>query len=472
MIDTKRNGIIRIFTPARICPEMKIALFISVVICQSAEVLLSVWSENEACGTAPQQIYVFPIVDQKILPPEAPGNLKIPPFYSYMAPPYPLRYCGNLMPEISDDCCFSSIKNYQGVQSGIAKFLDTSNDFHSQLPATVNSNAYCRVFAGIQGNSFPYLEVFILQNSQCLDNFQCLPTGQLRIYEMPGCSGSFEELDSNSNSPLTSTTYGNITTQRVTFNTGTTKVGWVTYYPGKDLVPRYRDGLEVMETVLFVACIAAQLFICIFVFRRFRLWKTQQLFLLLVTQSLLLVFVSVKAAYYYAIFESNYAMWTLNFTQQFLFGLSTLVCTLYGTHVVIEISEPTEAKARQMYLAVLAVHFFLAGSSYLMSLYLLGNWEFNTFLMFWSRLWQVWITVYLISNMIPLSVLMFKKVGTYESSSSSSSSDDFDVWKKCQTIHQIDPYYFLVITVSYLLALLYLIISIVQMTAVLGKNQT
>jgi hypothetical protein len=446
-----------------------IALIIAVAICQSTEVILSVWPKNEACGTAPQQIYVFPVVDRYNLPPEAPGNLKIPSFYSYMAPPYPLKYCGNLMAEISDDCCFSSIQNYQGVQSGIAKFVDTSKELYPQLPVTVNSNLYCRVFAGLQGNSFPYLEVFVLQNSQCLDNFQCLSTGKLRIFEMPGCSGSYEEVDSDSNAPLTSATYGNITTQMVTFSSGTTKVGWVTYYPGKDLVPRYRDGLEVMETTLFVACIAAQLFICIFVFRRFRLWKTQQLFLLLVTQSLLLIFVSVKAAYYYAIFESNYAMWALNFTQQFLFGLSTLVCALYGTHVVVEISEPTEAKARQMYLAVILVHFFLAGSSYVMSLYLIGDWELNTFLILWSRLWQVWITVYLMGNIIPISVLMFKKIGSYESSSPSSSSDeDFDVWKKCQTIHQIDPYYFFVISISYLLALFYLIISVIQMTAVLG----
>ena len=431
----------------------------------SQEVLLSVWPKNEACGVAPQQIYVFIVNDPLSTSPTAPGNLRVPSFYSYMAPPYPYNYCGNLQAKMSDECCFSSIHNYQGVQSGIAKVLDSSVDLYSQFPITANSNMYCRVYAGIQGNSFPYKEIFALQNGECLDNFQCMPSGKIRIYDMPGCSETFEEINSNAQAPQFSSTFGNITTQLVTINSGSAKVGWVTYYPGKDLVPRYQDGLEVMQTTLYVACIIGQLLICVFLTRRYRIWKTQQLFLLLCTQAFLFVFISFRAAYYYAIFESNYAMWGLGFTQQFLFGASTLACSMYTCHAVVEIVTPTEANAKNMYLTVVIVHFFLAGSSYLLAFQLLGNFDFTYFLYYWSGLWQVWITVYLLSNIIPLSVVMLKKIEPLESGSSRIT-----IWEKLEIIHQMDPYYYIVISASYLLALLYLIISIIQSTTILGKN--
>ncbi|KAJ3327243.1 hypothetical protein HDU91_004424, partial [Kappamyces sp. JEL0680] len=228
--------------------------------------------------------------------------------------------------------------------------------------------------------------------------------------------------------------------------------------PGKDLVPSYSNGIEYMETLFFVSGIAGQLVVCNYVFSRWMYRRTHQLLYLLITQCSLLVFITLRMAYLYAVFESNFALMMLGYFQLAMYALSTGLCSLYTVHFVNLVMQADENVAQRNYMAALLIHLVTAGSCYVIFLewfeYYIG-----TFVYYWSCLFQVWIFIYFCSNTLPLTIVLWKR----------TSGGTANMWDRMIKIHYTDPWYFAILGLSLLLIAVYLLVSCIQaFTSLLG----
>lgn len=376
----------------------------------------------------------------------------------------------------------SEVNDGQGlhsVTSGTAVFVPNSVPIHSidpvnsglkeYMPKSADEVNYCTFGAkadpatGTLPNPASlggYLQVYYLANGGCIEHYyRCKSDGTFHVFNEFGCKGGAAEslVLQRIGTRFNSSRFGSVDGVFLKLKDTKVEMGWTTYWPPLKLVPHYHNGLEILETILFIIAMGMELLICGILYGKYRQGQNEQMLFLLVTQCSIFVFIVLRMAYLYAIFDNYYAMAGLGYVQLIMYSLSTGLVTLYTAHSIVLVIQPTECISFAIYAGTVLVHIVTAGASYFCIFKFLVEYiGLEWFVYYWSKLFSVWLFVFFLTTTLPLSLILWKKSGVY-----SIVTSFFD---KIRFIDSLDEYYFGLLFATFCNVGVYLITTMIQVS--------
>ncbi|KAI8897340.1 hypothetical protein BC833DRAFT_594249 [Globomyces pollinis-pini] len=344
----------------------QVILFISLSPIQAYSVLQVQYQNTLECNSSPTTMYLFDVDDLFTM--EQPANEKWPEFYTFTVEESPIGYCGSLSTTLVYDCCVSTLdlsKSF-GIASGSAVVVP-ENDFNYSVNHYAAGGSYCILQQSGSNLVNGYRAVYILNDNNCYDQYQCYTDGTVRVFAESNCQGEYLNI-SLSREPL-SLVIGmnqNITGRFLKGNKQKIQISWITYMPTYMAIPS-RDKL--WDKLQFV-CIYTSIFgdFVILFYPIYLYFKLRKCFLLLTTTNCFvwLLVNSISGYYALAVLPDNttqYYVIEVMFLLQNIATLLTVTQTTLSTFKVM-MPRPSASFKYLTWISILVLHFVLAGSYY------------------------------------------------------------------------------------------------------------
>jgi hypothetical protein len=210
----------------------------------SALVFGSQWYNSHSCRGYPQSMHVFYTAD--LTDCQQPETETWPSMYKTYCPVYPYDFCGNVNVDFAPkQCCVDSldVELSDGYTSAVMVEIENEELILSYALKECNGGTFCSIKPISSSDALGYHSVYLLNDGSCHDSQLKCSGNSLMVYPEAECQGTPVVYSLNSSSAIAQDlVLGNITASIVTFNQGTSSIGWVTGLPSEKLIPALRNG--------------------------------------------------------------------------------------------------------------------------------------------------------------------------------------------------------------------------------------
>ncbi|KAJ3271398.1 hypothetical protein HDV01_006685 [Terramyces sp. JEL0728] len=254
--------------------------------------------------------------------------------------------CGSDIYSVDIGCCLSSLDliDTNGYTSFSRNYYG-EYDFVQSTPLGTRGT-YC-----LLQNITQYEQVYLLQNSKCLEDvYKCTETGVL-VYPTEGCQGSPQALSFGGNATL------------YTISSGQMTIEWTAFEPPTLLIPNYSEPLEILQLIFFIVTILGFVWLISFQILNFCKRKRRVDLLQLVYSFLLLIKLIYTFYYDYNIFTNDEWLATATFILA-LFDLTSLFICFVSCRLLFEIFKFTRIYQVISIVLVVLIHLGLEVPTY------------------------------------------------------------------------------------------------------------